>query len=264
MREKKLGFALGAGGSRGVAHIGFLQAMEEHGIRPDFISGSSMGAVVGGIYCAGISPEAMHRAVKDLKLHDIASLNPVPLRKNGLMKMKKARKLISSLIGEKTFEDLRIPFTCVATDLLQGESVVLSEGSVIDAMLASGSIPGVFTPAKIGEYTMLSDGGILERVPTEAVREMGADIVVAVDVLGSLMEKRSTGKLVNTFLRYIDVMDTRLTLRERERRDYIDLWLEPDLGDMDQYRMKQLEFAFKKGYELGNAHAKEIRRLLER
>lgn len=263
MREKKLGFALGAGGSRGVAHIGFLQAMEEHGIRPDFVAGSSMGAVVGGIYCAGLSPEEMHRAVKDLKLRNIASVNPVPLRKNGLMKMKKARKLIASIIGEKNFEDLDIPFACVATDLLQGETVVLNEGNVIDAMLASGSIPGVFTPARIGQHAMLSDGGILERVPTRAVKEMGADIVVAVDVLGSLMEKKATGKLINTFLRYIDVMDSRLTLRERERRDYIDLWLEPDLGGMDQYKMKQLEFAYKKGYELGNAHAKEIRRLLE-
>ena len=262
MKHKALGFALGAGGSRGVAHIGFLQAMEENGIRPDFVAGSSMGAVVGGMYCAGMSPEEMHRAVKDLKLHDIASLNPIPVKKNGLMKMRKARKLIVSYIGDRSFGDLLIPFTCVATDLLKGESVILSEGNVVDAMLASGSIPGVFTPAKIGEHTMLSDGGILERVPAEAVKKMGADVVVAVDVLGTVMEKKATGKLVNTFLRYIDVMDSSLTRREREARQYIDLWLEPDLGGMDQYKFKQLEFAYRKGYELGCAKCEEIGSLL--
>lgn len=261
--RKKLGFALGAGGSRGVAHIGFLQAMEEKGIRPDFVSGSSMGAVVGGIYCAGLTPDAMHKAIKDLKLHDIASLNPIPVEKNGLMKMRKARKLIVDIIGERSFDDLLIPFSCVATDLVRGESVVLSEGNVIDAMLASGSIPGVFTPAQIGEHAMLSDGGILERVPTKAVKEMGADVVVAVDVLGTVMEKKATGKLVNTFLRYIDVMDSRLTSSVREQRPYIDLWLVPELGGMDQYKMKQLEFAYKKGYELGRSHADEIKKLME-
>ncbi len=261
--RKKLGFALGAGGSRGVAHIGFLQAMEEHGIRPDFIAGSSMGAVVGGVYAAGVTPERMHALVKDLKLRNIASLNPVPIRKNGLMKMKRAKKLLASVIGEKTFGDLEIAFSCVATDLLQGKSVVLSEGNVIDAMLASSAIPGIFAPAKIGEYEMLSDGGILDRVPADAVKRMGADVVVAVDVLGSLMEKKPTGKLINTFLRYIDVMDSRLTLLERERRESIDLWLEPELGGMDQYKLKQTEFAYKQGYALGNAHAAAIRRLLE-
>ncbi len=261
--RKKLGFALGAGGSRGVAHIGFLQAMEEHGIRPDFIAGSSMGAVVGGVYAAGVSPKKMHDLVKDIKLRSIASVNSVPIRKNGLMKMKRARKLLVSVMGERKFEELQIPFSCVATDLLQGESVRLAEGNVIDAIIASSSIPGIFTPAKIGEYEMLSDGGILDRVPARAVREMGADVVVAVDVLGSLMEKKSTGKLVNTFLRYIDVMDSRLTLLEREKREYISLWLEPDLGAMDQYKLKQTEFAYKRGYELGNEHAEEIRRLME-
>lgn len=263
MRRKKLGFALGAGGSRGVAHIGFLRAMEERGIRPDFIAGSSMGAVVGACYAAGMSPARMHSAVRKLKFRDIASFQFAPFRKDGLLKMEKARKFLADLIGEKTFADLAIPFVCVATDLERGKTVVLDEGDLIDAALASASIPGVFSPAKIGNYAMLSDGGILERVPAEQVKNMGAEAIVAVDVLGNLMEKKVTGGLVNTFLRYIDIIDTRNTVLLRAQRPYVSLWLEPDLGGMDQYRVKNLEFAYKKGYETGKTHAEEILRLVE-
>ncbi len=260
--KKKLGLALGAGGSRGVAHIGFLQALEEEDLRPDLLCGSSMGAVVGGLYAAGVSPLTMKREALGLKLRNIASLNPVPLRQDGFLSMKKARKRLVELMGERSFSDLSLPFACVATDMLRGESVLLCEGCAVDAMLASAAIPGVFSPVGFANFGMLSDGGILERVPTQQVKNMGADVVVAVDVLGDLMEKKITGRLVNTVLRYIDIMDTHFTRKLRESRDFIDLWLEPDLGGMDQYKVKRLGFAYKKGYELGKEHAGEIRRLI--
>lgn len=261
---KTLGLALGAGGSRGVAHIGFLQALEEAGIRPDFVTGCSMGSIVGACYCAGVSPSAMREAVIDLKLWDIAALNVAPIRKNGLMRMTKARKRIVDLMGEKTFDELEIPFACVATDLLKGRVVVLDKGNVIDAVLASSSIPGAFTPAKAGEHEMLVDGGILERVPTRELKRMGAEVIVAVDVLGNLMvEKEVKENLLGTLLRCIDIMDTRMTERKRASRKYVDLWLEPELGGMDQYAVKELQFAYDKGYELGKEKAEEIARLIQ-
>ncbi len=262
---KKLGLALGSGGSRGVAHIGFLQALEEAGIRADYVTGCSMGSIVGACYCAGATPAAMKEAVICLKLGDLAALNVMPLRSNGLMKMTKARKRIVDFIGEKDFSELKIPFKCVATDLIQGKVVVLDEGSVVDAALASSSIPGAFTPASIGEHTMLVDGGILERVPAHLLRPMGAEVVVAVDVLGNLMvEKEVKGNLVDTLLRCIDIMDTRNTQRKHAARKHsVDLWLEPELGGMDQYRVKDLDFAYDKGYELGVAHRDEIMALLQ-
>ena len=242
---KKFGLALGSGGSRGVAHIGFLQALEEAGIRPDYVTGCSMGSIVGACYCAGISPQDMKDAVIDLKLFDLASLNLAPIRGNGLMKMTRARKRIASLIGEKNFDELEIPFACVATDIIKGRVVVLREGNVI------------------GKYKMLVDGGILERVPTRELRRMGADVIVAVDVLGNLMvEKEVKGTLIDTLLRCIDIMDTRTTQRKHIMRKYVNLWLEPELGSMDQYAVKDLEFAYQKGYELGKAKTEAIQLLL--
>ncbi len=260
---KKFGLALGSGGSRGVAHVGFLQALEEAGIRPDYVTGCSMGSIVGACYCAGVSPQAMREAVVDLKLTDIAAVNAAPFHKNGLMKMTKARKRIVDLMGEKNFDELKIPFACVATDLIKGRVVVLDQGNVADAVIASSSIPGVFSPAEIGDHKMLVDGGILERVPTRELHHMGAEVIVAVDVLGNLMvEKEVKGNLVDTLLRCIDVMDTCTTQRKRIMRKYVDLWLEPSLGPMDQYAVKDLRFAYEKGYELGKEHVEDIERLL--
>lgn len=261
--RKTLGLALGAGGARGVAHIGFLQALKEADIRPDFVTGCSMGAIVGGLFCAGVPTEQMRERALSLRLGDIASVNLSPFRANGLMRTKKIRRILAELMGEKDFSELQIPFACVATDLEGGRTVLLKEGSVIDAVIASSSIPGVFTPARLGEYGMLVDGCILERVPTRELRSMGAETVVAVDVLGNLPAQREpSGTLINTVLRVIDVMDTRSTQHKRLLRKDVDLWLEPKLGGMDQYRIKDLSFAYERGYELGCGKAEIIRQLM--
>ena len=263
--SKTLGLALGAGGSRGVAHIGFLKALEEVGIVPQFVSGCSMGAVVGACYCAGVSPDKMKEVALELSLKDIATLNFRPFRQNGLMKFTKARAIMADIMGEKSFEELKIPFVCVATDLIEGKTVTLDKGNVIDAALASSSIPGAITPASFGEYQMLVDGCILERVPTKELKKMGAEVIVAVDVLGNLPEnKEPSGHLINTLLRVIDVMDTQNTMNKRRARmRYVDLYLEPKLGAMDQYSVKNLAFAYEKGYELGVSERENIRKLIK-
>lgn len=262
---KKLGLALGSGGSRGVAHIGFLQALEEEGIRADCVSGCSMGAIIGACYCAGVPLETIKEKVVGLKLSHVAALNVNPIRANGLFRFTKARKLLETYIPpQTTFQDLKIPFVCVATDLVAGVTVELKEGNVIDAILASSSIPGAFVPQTI-DGKMLIDGGVLERVPTSELKELGAEVVVAVDVLGDLTVARAEAprNLIDTLLRYVDIIDTRFTQRKkRVRRESIDLWLEPDLGDMSQYKVKNLAFAYEKGYELGKANAETIRTLI--
>ena len=260
--SKKLGLALGSGGARGIAHVGFLQALEEANIKADFVTGCSMGAIVGACYCAGVPIEDVKKAALSLKLSSIAALNLAPLKNNGLFRITKARNLMEGLIGEKTFDELQIPFACVATDMVEGTTVVLNEGNVIDAALASSTLPGVFTPTELNGRTLL-DGGLLERVPTHQLKKMGAEAIVAVDVLGDLMVKKVSGNLVDTLLRCIDIMDTRATQKKRRSRaKYIDLWLEPDLGGMDQYKVKNLQFAYEKGYELGVANRDKIKRLI--
>lgn len=257
-KNKKLGFALGSGGSRGVAHIGFLQAMEEEGIIPDYISGCSMGSVVGMAYSAGMSPKEMRDVAFSLKIIDLIDLTNKP---GGLFDTRKIRKLLIKQVGDIRFEDLKIPFRCVAVDLFSQEVIEMSEGSVIEAVIASSSIPGVFKPT-VKDGMRLIDGGVLERVPVKALRHMGAKQIVAVDVLGQKSCRHKCPNAMGMLLDVFDIMDNHRTTRcKNDHHNHIDVWLEPDLGMMSQYSLKGVQTAYEKGYEIGKAYAKEIQKL---
>jgi len=257
---KKLGFALGAGGSRGVAHIGFLEAKEEAGIKPDYITGCSMGAIVGGAYAAGVSIEQIKNVVLKLRLLDFISPTS---KKGGFFGSKKIWKLLERFMKDITFDELEIPFRCIAVDMFQQEVVEMSEGSVLDAMVASATIPAVFHPIE-KEGRRLVDGGILERVPAMRVKEMGAEIVVAVDVLGWRECDEECPGAIGMLLDMIDLMDNHRTrLYHEKHKDQIDFWLEPELGNMDQFSLKRIDMAYRKGYELGKANAAAIKEALK-
>ena len=259
MKKKKLGFALGSGGSRGVAHIGFLQAMEEAGIKPDYISGCSMGSVVGSAYAAGMSLESMRHATVSLRFFDLLDLTHKP---GGLMDTRKIRRLLERHVGDVTFEDLKIPFTCVAVDMLTQRVVQFDEGSVLDAVVASSCIPTIFKPQE-RDGMRLVDGGILTRVPVEEVRNMGADVVVAVDVLGERFCKDKCPNAIVVLTEVVDIMDNYRTRRYKlEHKDSYDLWLEPELGDMSQYSFRRLNFAYEQGYKIGKENAEKILKLI--
>ncbi len=259
--KKKLGFALGSGGSRGIAHIGFLRAMEEAKIKPDFITGCSMGSVVGAAYAAGLPTEKMEEAALRLRLLDLIAPTG---KRGGLFDTRKVRKLLEKYIGDITFEQLKIPFRCVAVDMISQQIVEFSEGKVLDAVIASSSIPSVFRPLE-KDGMRLIDGGILERVPFLQVKDMGADVVVAVDVLGQRSTREKCPTTLGVLLEAIDIADNERTRIRREKyADKIDFWLEPELGDMSQYVIKKLDFATEKGYEIGKAYAKEIRAKLKK
>ena len=259
--KKKLGFALGAGGSRGVAHIGFLAAMEEAGLRPDYIAGCSMGSVIGAGYASGMSVEEMKRAVFKLRLLDLIA--PSGCR-GGFFDTRKIRRLLVRHVGDIQFSDLKIPFRCVAVDMITQEVIEFAEGSVADAVVASSSIPSIFRPTE-KDGMRLVDGGVLERVPYKRVRALGADVVVAVDVLGQKCCKEKCPGTLGVLLETIDVMDNARTkmMRERDKKE-IDFWLEPELSDMSQYSFKEFEFACDKGYEIGKKYAAKIKKKLEK
>lgn len=257
--EKKLGFALGAGGARGVAHAGFLKAMEENGIKPDYIVGCSMGSIVGAAYASGMPIERLQKAINSLRLFDLVSIG----KKGGLFDTKKMRQLLCYYIGDISFADLKIPFHCVSVDMISQSLVEFSEGSVLDAIIASSSIPSVFRPTEKNGMRLI-DGAILERVPAAQVKAMGSDVVVAVDVLGQRTCKSEMPGLIGIMTETIDIMDNAQTRRRRKENEaIIDFWLEPELGDMSQYSFTSLSFAFEKGYELGIANAEAIKKALE-
>lgn len=201
-RPATVGLALGGGAGRGIAHIGVLQVLEENGIFPTAIAGTSVGSLVGGLYAAGISPSRLQILSEQLKWRNLASFNipglnlaslsnlsfgegslPFLEGATGIFDMEKMETWIEQVLGGPIdFTQLNIPFVAVATDLVTGEVMALNEGPIAPAIRASSSVPGVFTPAQRGSR-LLVDGAISDNLPISVVRSMGADYVIAVDIL---------------------------------------------------------------------------------
>lgn len=261
--SKKIGLALGSGGSRGVAHIGVIKALEEEGIRPDYIVGCSMGAVVGAAYANGLSVDEMFEIVSKLKAIQLIDLSAIPLTRLALLRGNKMLNLLVNSIGETTFDQLKIPFRCIASDLYSGRLVTLSEGSVTQAVKASSSIPGVFPPVKL-DGKLLVDGGVLCRVPTEQVKEMGADVVIAVDVLDNAKESVTEVKnMIALVIRIFDMMDhNRNEMQKTISGCKDEAWIVPEIKGMVQYAMKDFDRAYEEGYAAAKAKMQEIKELI--
>lgn len=178
MTRPKVGLALGSGGARGFAHLGVLKALKDHSIPVDMIAGSSMGALVGCFYAFGHDIDQLIKLSTAFKRQYYIDLT-VP--KMGFIAGNRVKNLIRLFMQGKQLEQLNIPVAVLATDLQTGEKVVFKEGPIPEIVRASISIPGVFVPEKINGRLMV-DGGVADRVPVSTVKEMGANIVIGVDV----------------------------------------------------------------------------------
>jgi NTE family protein len=259
---KKFGLALGSSGSRGSYYIGFLKALEEEGLKPSYISGSSMGSIVGGCYCNGMSVDTMIQEMTELKFSQLIDVSLLPMRNLAILRSNKLIKKLDEYFGGLRFSDMKIPFSCVAVDLHAGELKVFGgKDEVAEGIAASSTIPGIFK-AYPKDDMLLVDGAIKCRVPVRLVREMGADVIVAVDVLGRVRPERKRYNFVSLLLRTYDVMDAELA-RHKASDEQPDLELHPDLGDMVRYKFKGMQMAFEQGYKIGKENAEEIRKLLK-
>jgi NTE family protein len=179
-RRPKIGLALGSGSARGLAHLGVIRAIKDAGIEVDFIAGTSMGALIGAIYAAGKLDE-LEATFLGFDWKKTVSFFDVVLPKSGLLDGAKISGLVRAHLHADAIEMLPKPFAAVATDIVSGEEVVIRSGDVIEAVRASISVPGIFTPVPSNGH-ILVDGGLSNPVPVSAVRAMGADIVIAVDL----------------------------------------------------------------------------------
>ncbi len=259
--SKKLCFVLGAGGARGIAHIGFLQAMEENGIKPDCIVGCSMGAVVGAAYASGLSPKQMREIAENLRSKDIIDVSPAFFSRKSLLSSIKMQKQLKNVLGDIEFKDLKIPFECVAVDVHKGVLVTLNEGKVEEAVRASSAIPTVFRPVIIDDMELI-DGCLLRRIPVENAKHFDADVVVAVDVLGEYRPHEVSKNIVEQILRVLDLADAVHTKTYLESNKP-DVLIRPNLGDMSQYKVERISFAYGQGYHSGLKYAARIKALLE-
>jgi NTE family protein len=189
-REGRIGYALGGGAARGLFHIGVLGVLEEHGIYPDVIAGTSMGAIIGALYASGLSAGELKKMAIDVDWKQLIRMTDIALPVNGLIQGKRITSLLKSILKDTDFAQLKKEFACVATDLTTGEEVVINQGSLIDAVRASISIPLIFTPIK-SNGRFLVDGGLVNVVPVSVCRAMGANFVIGVNVLPGPGEKVS-------------------------------------------------------------------------
>ena len=193
MTGKRVSLVLGSGGARGLAHIGVIRYLEEQGYRIDSISGSSMGALIGGIYATG-KLEVYAEWVSALEKIDILRLLDISFSDGGFLRGDKVIRALRELIGDHQIEDLPISYTAVASDLKRQREVWLKAGSLFDAIRASIAIPTLFTPVR-HEGRLLVDGGLVNPVPVSVVRAMGADVVIAVNINADLVAGRLAGAL---------------------------------------------------------------------
>lgn len=198
----RIGVALGSGGTRGFAHVGVLQVLQEEGIAIDCIAGSSMGALVASIYATGSPLYLMEKLAIHLPL---ARWIDVTVPRLGLVSGERLHRLIELLTKGRTFAQASVPLAVVATDVELGERVVFTHGPIHEAVRASIAIPGIFVPHRV-EGRMLIDGGVIDRVPIAAARELGADFVIAVDV--GLFDRLPPVKhVVDVIVQAIDIME---------------------------------------------------------
>jgi len=184
--ERSVGLALGGGAVLGAAHIGVLQALEERDVRIDYIAGTSVGALVGALYAFGFEPDRMAEIAAGMDWLDVSAFEPSRL---GLLTNDGLGDLLTRALGDVTFEEALTPLAVVATDIGTGEAVVLDAGSVRDAVLASACLPGLFRPIEL-DGRLLVDGGLVANVPVDAVRALGAEIVIAVDLIAGRLYRR--------------------------------------------------------------------------
>jgi NTE family protein len=193
-RKPRIGLVLGSGSSRGWSHIGAIRALEERNIKPDFICGTSVGALVGAAYASG-ELDRLEEWVSGLAWTTVVRLMDLTWR-GGLIRGQRIFTLFRNIFEERNIEDLPVPFGAVATELYSGRELWLRHGNLLDAVRASCAMPGLFTPV-VRDNVVLVDGGLVNPVPVSMCRALGAELVIAVDLSwGKLGPYRERGRAV--------------------------------------------------------------------
>lgn len=221
-REAKVALVLGAGASRGFAHIGVLKVLEANKIPVHIIVGTSAGSFVGSLSAYGFNAFQLQKMALTIEKGDVVDLC---IPDNGFIKGEKLEEYINSMTKNTPIEKMRTPFYAVATSIPSGQEVVFGKGNAGTAVRASCSIPGVFRPAIIGDK-MYVDGGVVSPVAVEAARKYGADIVIAVDISSDLDTRQPVGT-IDTILQSVNIMYSRLASIQISKADVI---IRPKVG----------------------------------
>jgi NTE family protein len=269
LAQRVVGLALSSGGARGMAHIGVLRVLEREGIPIDTLAGTSIGALIGGLYAAGYSIDNIDRFAlhfqNKLKLRDgLLDLNLPP--RNGLIRGRRLRNYLEQVFEGITFEELKIPFYVVATDVLSGEEVVFEKGSLADAVRASASIIGLFSPYHFNDRYLV-DGGAVNPLPISVLAEKGTDIILASRAIPSLEGERQGGQtsrrwkslnnILGTFLNYQSIMEREII---KTRLNPVDVLIHPHVEVYTAMDYHQAADFIRLGEEAAEQAIDEIKR----
>jgi NTE family protein len=226
---KKIGIAFSGGAAHGAAHVGVIQVLEQYGVFPTIIAGSSAGAIVGAAYAAGASAAEMSTLMYKLKWPRLIRVMPVSTL--GVFDTQPMEEFIKREIGDYTFEQLPRKFACVACDLMSGKRVVFNSGLVAPAVRASAAIPSLFSPVRTGG-SFLIDGGVVDNLPVDLVKDMGADYIIGVDLSNSVRLNREPHNLFEVLMATATLVQNRASMPAGER---MDCWIRPKVDDLSAW-----------------------------
>ncbi len=273
----KTGLSLGGGGALGYAHIGAIRAFEEAGISIDMINGSSMGAIIGGSYALYKDVDKLTALVKEtVESVNVDSFNifrnrehrsflrnwlsttlcDISLLRSSFLSHKEDVRALRMIFGESSFSDTQIPFSCVSVDLLGGDIVTINEGSLVEGILPSMALPGVFPPIE-RDGRLLVDGGVLADVPVRELRDQGADFVIAIQLAPKVEWWYQTG---SDMLTLVEMMKEFLLAQwELEQADFK---IEINMPEVKLLDFGSYEQAITRGYEVAREACNELKRRL--
>jgi NTE family protein len=255
--QPRIGLALGGGAAKGFAHVGVIKVLEASGLTPAVVSGTSAGSVVGALYASGLNGFSLQEQsfaldedrIKDLTLFGVG----------GVIKGDKLQAYVNELVKNRPLEQMAKPFAAVAADLDSGERIIFNRGNTGQAVRASCSIPGVFQPAVIAGKRYV-DGGLVSPVPVDAARQLGADIVIAVDISSKAKDGKAAGILSN-LNQTITIMGQKLGEQEMTRADVI---IRPRVGQIGAADLDQKHVALLEGEKAAQDALPAIRAAIER
>ena len=253
----KTGIVLSGGGVRGFAHLGLLQVLEELNIQPYAISGVSAGAIVGALYAAGHSPQK----IRDLlKKNSYFGWSSFLLNKDGLFSMKVLRKALQTLIPENSFESLNKKLYITATDFANNETVTFSKGPLIEAVIASASVPVIFEPVKIDDH-ILVDGGLLNNFPVEPL-EKKCDVLIGCYV-NNIPKGLGNGKRIGKMNMIEKCFHMAIAPVVYSKTERLDLFLEPDLHEFGMFDVNKADQIYEAGYNAAMKYKAKLLSLLQ-
>jgi NTE family protein len=248
-----IGLALGGGFARGIVHVGVLKVLEAEGININFVAGTSVGALIGAAYCSGVTPQELEQIASRVRFRDLARWT---LSRYGFATNLRMISFLDRILKVKTFEELRIPLAVTATDFASGEGVVFRSGPLADPVRASCAYPGVFLPVTVNGR-MLVDGMLAHSLPSQPVREMGADRVIAVNLKSTWSTKDGPRHIFDVIGQCFSIAQD---MNCSQARACADLIIEPDVTG---YRYDDFEHSaelVRIGEEIGRKALPEIRK----